>query len=112
MESDPITAAESIVRHAQADAAWQGFEDALGKLVPDASDRDVLEDLAITALMFHELAVSPPVETVETDETDETRMIDAIVSGKIPATRENLLALGWQGEAIVNLFEKQGRPLD
>jgi len=58
MESDPITEGESIVRHARADASWAMFVDTLEELVHDQEARDVLQDLAITAVMFHELAAA------------------------------------------------------
>jgi len=58
MQADPITAAESIVRRARADASWQVFVDTLEDLAPDEEARLELQDLALATVMFHEVAMA------------------------------------------------------
>jgi len=58
MQADPIIAAESIVRQAQVDASWAMFVDTLEELVHDQEARDELQDLAVAAVMFHEVAMA------------------------------------------------------
>jgi len=48
----------------EADAAWQEFTEMLEAFVPSKTRRTELEDLAITAVMFHELAAERGPETL------------------------------------------------